>query len=404
MISPFRVGLVVFVASLVGVTPVLAHDDALHVEKAQLDARISGLRNEIDQAKTKEGVLSSDIEAASGEIESLAWRIEALSETLAELDAEVAAHRRRLAVLEERYEEQTRDLVRLRRDHARARRVLEARLVALYQSSTTDGVAVLLQVQSLGELIETMDYITEVGEQDRRLMDDLRRLTVAMRRARERTQRTKAQVAEATAVLEQKAEEERAARAALVEQQNALQEARADKGELLADVRGSRKEDEGNLEALLAASAQLTSQLQTMQASVPGGSPGGSSPGGAATSSSGLIWPVSGVLTSGYGPRGGQMHVGIDIAAPAGTAVRAAAAGRVVIAGWMGGYGNVIVIDHGGGLATAYAHLSSIWVGGGTVSQGQSIGGVGSTGNSTGNHLHFEVRVNGNAVDPLAYL
>ncbi len=98
------------------------------------------------------------------------------------------------------------------------------------------------------------------------------------------------------------------------------------------------------------------------------------------------------------------MHEGIDIAAPSGTAVHAAASGTIIYAGWMGGYGNIVVIDHGGGLSTAYAHLSSIWVGGGSVSQGQAIGAVGCTGSCTGPHLHFEVRINGSPVDPLGYL
>jgi len=98
------------------------------------------------------------------------------------------------------------------------------------------------------------------------------------------------------------------------------------------------------------------------------------------------------------------MHEGIDIAAPYGTPVRAAAAGRVIIAGSSGGYGNLVVIDHGNGMATAYAHLSAIYAAGGSVGQGQSIGAVGSTGHSTGNHLHFEVRINGSPVNPLGYL
>ncbi len=113
---------------------------------------------------------------------------------------------------------------------------------------------------------------------------------------------------------------------------------------------------------------------------------------------------MSGVVTSGFGWRWGRMHEGIDISAPTGTAVRAAASGSVVFAGVMGGYGNIVVIDHGNGLATAYAHLSSIWIGGGSVSQGQGVGAVGCTGSCTGPHLHFEVRVNGSAVDPMGYL
>jgi murein DD-endopeptidase MepM/ murein hydrolase activator NlpD len=99
------------------------------------------------------------------------------------------------------------------------------------------------------------------------------------------------------------------------------------------------------------------------------------------------------------------MHEGIDIAAPAGTPIRAAAAGTVIYAGWLGGYGNLIVLDHGSGLSTAYAHQSALAAGQGQqVAQGQVIGYVGDTGHSFGPHLHFEVRVNGVPVDPLGYL
>jgi murein DD-endopeptidase MepM/ murein hydrolase activator NlpD len=99
------------------------------------------------------------------------------------------------------------------------------------------------------------------------------------------------------------------------------------------------------------------------------------------------------------------MHEGIDLGAPEGTPIHAAASGTVIYAGWMGGYGNLTVIDHGGGIATAYGHQSSIAVATGQqVTQGEVIGYVGSTGHSTGPHLHFEVRVDGSAVDPLGYL
>ena len=109
---------------------------------------------------------------------------------------------------------------------------------------------------------------------------------------------------------------------------------------------------------------------------------------------------MNGVVTSGFGPRWGRMHEGIDIAAPTGTSIRAAAGGSVIYAGAMSGYGNIVVVDHGGGLSTAYAHMSAIWVGGGSVSQGQGLGAVGCTGHCTGPHLHFEVRVNGSPRRP----
>jgi murein DD-endopeptidase MepM/ murein hydrolase activator NlpD len=118
-----------------------------------------------------------------------------------------------------------------------------------------------------------------------------------------------------------------------------------------------------------------------------------------------MVWPVAGTLTSGFGQRWGRMHEGIDVAAGAGTPIAAAAAGTVIVAGWNGGYGNMVVVDHGGGISTGYAHMSSTSVSvGQSVGQGTVVGGMGTTGSSTGVHLHFEVRVNGAATNPLGYL
>jgi murein DD-endopeptidase MepM/ murein hydrolase activator NlpD len=119
---------------------------------------------------------------------------------------------------------------------------------------------------------------------------------------------------------------------------------------------------------------------------------------------------VNGPITSPFGSRclgngDCSSHPGLDIGVPAGTPIHAAASGTVIFTGWLGGYGNLTIIDHGRGLATAYGHQSSIAVGvGASVSQGQVIGYVGCTGYCFGAHLHFEVRVNGSVVDPLGYL
>jgi murein DD-endopeptidase MepM/ murein hydrolase activator NlpD len=114
---------------------------------------------------------------------------------------------------------------------------------------------------------------------------------------------------------------------------------------------------------------------------------------------------VHGIVTSGYGWRWGRLHAGIDIAVGSGTPVVAAAGGTVVIAGWLGGYGNLVVVDHGNGTATAYGHNSAVTVGTGQfVAQGQLIAYSGSTGHSTGPHVHFEVRIGGVPVDPMGYL
>jgi murein DD-endopeptidase MepM/ murein hydrolase activator NlpD len=115
----------------------------------------------------------------------------------------------------------------------------------------------------------------------------------------------------------------------------------------------------------------------------------------------GMIWPVKGRATSEFGWRGGRLHKGLDIAADAGTPIVAAQAGRVVFCGWQGGYGQTIDIDHGGGLVTRHAHQSLTLVSeGDLVARGQRIGRVGTTGSSTGPHLHFEVRVDDGPRDP----
>lgn len=125
----------------------------------------------------------------------------------------------------------------------------------------------------------------------------------------------------------------------------------------------------------------------------------------------GMSWPVFGPVTSGFGWRrhpvlgGTRFHAGIDISAPTGTSVRAAASGKVIFAGSQTGYGNYVIVYHGGKIATLYGHLSSIAVSTGTqVMRRQTVGRVGCTGYCTGPHLHFEVRVNGNPVDPMAWL
>jgi murein DD-endopeptidase MepM/ murein hydrolase activator NlpD len=121
--------------------------------------------------------------------------------------------------------------------------------------------------------------------------------------------------------------------------------------------------------------------------------------------SSGMIWPVIGQITSYFGPRWGTRHTGLDIAAPTGTEIRAVRAGRVEKAGWWGGYGNCVIINHGDGVRTLYAHASRLLVTRGQrVVQGQVIARVGSTGHSTGPHVHFEVRIDDRFKDPLYFL
>jgi murein DD-endopeptidase MepM/ murein hydrolase activator NlpD len=395
--DPRRLPLLVLVLAIgvaVGVPSALGQ--SAWEQQQSLDSKIAGLQAEISHAKHKEGVLTTDISASSSQISALQGDISALNAKVAALESDLVVHRARLEQLQAKYQEQTEDYNRLRRDHQIALSRLEARLVQLYETADTSELDVLLQSSSLTDLIEQIDYFNTIGEADKTLSDHLKFLSDRMHLARIETAATKRDVAEATAVLAKKTEEQRAARDALVVRQNVLAAARANQQSLLASVRSQRHADEEDLAQMQAASAAIAAQIRAHQDS------SGSS--GSGVSASGLIWPVNGPITSGFGPRWGSFHEGIDIGAPCGTPIHAAASGTVIYSGWMDGYGNFVIIDHGNGLATAYGHQSAIYVSGGSVSQGQTIGAVGSTGHSTGCHLHFEVRVNGNPVDPLGYL
>jgi murein DD-endopeptidase MepM/ murein hydrolase activator NlpD len=157
------------------------------------------------------------------------------------------------------------------------------------------------------------------------------------------------------------------------------------------------------LEAEISALDAEEANVRRIIASAPPSASVAAAPSG--SSGSGYAWPLNGRTTSEFGPRWGRMHKGLDIAAPSGTPIKASKAGTVIHAGWQGGYGNLTIIDHGGGYATAYGHQSRLGSPrGATVRQGEVIGYVGSTGHSTGPHCHFEVRVNGVQQNPRRYL
>ncbi len=197
-----------------------------------------------------------------------------------------------------------------------------------------------------------------------------------------------------------------------------VSDARVRTAKAKADLDGRIDEFRQTADALNAEEAGLSQLLATRASHAvvpppdPPAAPGPVAAGPAAagapkggTSSSGFIWPVIGRLTSPFGPRWGSIHQGQDIADPTGTPIRAPKAGLVVKAASAGGFGNLTLIDHGGGVVTAYGHQSRFAVKeGDQVQQGQVIGYVGSTGFSTGPHLHFEVRINGVARNPIPYL
>jgi peptidoglycan DL-endopeptidase CwlO len=395
-----RLPLGVLLLALVATAP--AAGDVIQ-RKASVDARIQHLHDRIDSERAQEGVLTTKISALTGRIRTLEGQVSAASDRLVTLEQDLALHREKLDRLTQLFRLESRRLTFLRGQYRRAVRRLDARLVAIYEADNPDTLAVVLSATSFSDLLDQLDYLRAIGDQDRHIADEVDRAKKAMAAARARTRRTRAGVAAETHTIAVRTTEQRAVHEQLLASQQALVSTRAQERQSLASAKESERAYLEEANGLAQVSAQLGAQIQAAQARAATAAPSYSS--GSGVSSSGLIWPVQGPVTSPFGMRWGRMHEGIDIGVPYGTPIHAAASGTVIYAGWMSGYGNLIVIDHGHGLATAYAHQSAFATSNGqSVTQGQTIGYVGCTGHCFGPHLHFEVRVNGQPVDPLNYL
>ena len=367
-------------------------------EKAAVDARIAALQSEIAESKAQEGVLTSQLSAVVAELEDAQAAVESAEASVSTLEAELASARARLDELTVLLARQTKRLERLQIEYAKAVAILEARVRAAYIDEPPDALAFLVSATSFDEIIDSVELLSRIGAQDRRIARQVEKARVAAAAERKATIGTRRLQEATVSVIGSRTEEARAARDRLAEDRDRLATVEELKTSALTDTRETREEYLHEVEALAAQSAQLAARIQAAQQSA--GSTGTGQP-----SAAGFIWPCDGVVVSGFGLRWGRMHEGVDIGCAYGTPNRAAASGTVIYSGWHGGYGNLIVVDHGNGLSTAYAHASSLLVGiGQSVSQGDTVSLVGSTGNSSGPHLHFEVRVNGQAVDPLFYL
>jgi murein DD-endopeptidase MepM/ murein hydrolase activator NlpD len=384
--------LVTLVIALLVVGPAGAVNPASRKER--IDEKIETLNDKIAAARTRERQLHRQIANVNSKIRVLERQVGGVSNDLELLERDLALQQEKLDRITELWRLQTRKLNFLEQQHAESVDRLSDRLVAIYESGNLTIVDVLLSSASFSEVVSRLDFVRDLAAQDRRIAESVRRAKNEMAAQQGRTTVTRRKISVVTRTVAVRTAQTRLVRDRLVARENALAGARNQKQETLAAVEESKQDYLNEVNALLAVSAQLASRIQSSQSGSP-----------VQPSSSGFIWPVSGPVTSGFGWRWGRMHEGIDIAVPSGTPVHASASGRVIYAGWLGGYGNLVVIDHGGGIATAYGHNTSIVAGYGSgVSQGQVVAYSGSTGHSTGPHVHFEVRVNGSPVDPMGYL
>ena len=279
-----------------------------------------------------------------------------------------------------------------------------SRIRAMEENGNLNLIAIVLNSDNLSELMTAFDDIGEIMQSDKAIEK-------AYRAAKENTEQAKQEYEEVRLELTAKREE-------LEEEQVELQADIDEATQLILDLEFDLENRQREYEEIMAAEDaanavidQLVAQLEAERkaAEEAANAAGGGGGGGTATATASFVWPVASYvyISSRFGmrvhPITGQTrsHTGLDIASNQGTSVYAADGGKVTMAGWNGGYGNCIMIDHGNGYVTLYGHLNGFAISqGDTVSQGQTIGYVGSTGTSTGSHLHFEVLLNGSRIDP----
>ena len=384
------------VALLALATPAFGDDVG---KKQQLDAKISSLQGKLAASQQQERALRGQVADYTSRIRTLEGKVGDVSLRLHTLEADLALHQRRLNALNELFALQTKRFVFLKQQYATSIQVLDRRLVDIYESDPATSLDVFLGARSVQDAIDQVQYLNDIGEEDRRIAQEVATAKAAIKVQRAQTKKLRKTVQGETAVISARTAQTRDVRDELVGAKNDLATTREQKLQDISHLNAQQQQEAGEIDALQVASEAIAERIRAAQASRQAGSPD------ATPSSSGLIWPVSGPVTSPFGWRWGRMHQGIDIGVGYGTPIHAAASGTIIYCGWESGYGNLTVIDHGGNLATAYGHQSSIAVACGQhVNQGDVIGYVGCTGHCFGPHLHFEVRINGAPVDPLGYL
>lgn len=341
-----------------------------------IEGQMGALRSSIAEKKRQERKVRRDIAELDAKITEVSARLQRTRQQLAEARKKQKELAKRLEMLTQRLQ--------------RRMNLLAQRLRSAYKYRSVSTLTLISGARNLQELSSRGYVLRQIIKTDRELLDQVRE--------------AQQEVAQAKAEMDALVSRISALEADLRQQKQELQEAQNEKKEALEEIAQERALYERQLAILEAESQAIARRLRALMETEAGRARAEKRWTGR------FIRPVNGTLTSRFGMRVHpifkirKMHTGIDISAPHGTPISAADNGVVVEAGYIRGYGYTVIIDHGGGVATLYAHCSALLVSAGQeVRRGQTIARVGSTGYSTGPHLHFEVRINGEPVDPAQY-
>lgn len=373
--------------------------DELRNDLSETQDRLDEAEDDLARTREEKGTVAEQVRAADAAIAQLSAELRALESDLVDARAVAEGAARRTEEARQRLMVLDAELAEAEAYLAERERLLEDRAVAAFMFGSVNYAEVVVESRSVTEFVNTTYYLRRILDEDKRVVEDVEDLTAQLAIAR----------AEADGLREQMEADQRAADEALAtvttltEEQARVtalaEQERSRRQELLRDLEVLEAATEAQIAELEAESAALEEELRN--ARWRAGAPGSGT----------WVWPTTGPITSPYGYRTHpiygtrRLHTGVDVGAGWGTPIVAANTGLVIAAYCSaGGYGCRIVIDHGGGMASLYAHQSSFAVAEGTVvTAGQTIGYVGSTGASTGPHLHFEIRREGVPEDPMGH-
>lgn len=365
--------------------------DALKEKLEDQAAEKKELQAELDSIDSEKATVKEQIEALDAQINSTEEQIELQNDLIDSLEEMIAQKEEELVEAQQKEEEQYEKF--------------KTRVRVMYEQGETSYLEVLLSADDLSDFLSKYEIVSQIAEYDKNLFEELKAL--------------KEEIAQTKAELEEDRQQAENARKELEVSKSELDTQLADRSQAMKELESAAEEVKASFAEIEAEensiNAQIDKIVKEMEAEAErkrqeeAAQGGGGSTSSGTTQVGGYTHPLpSGYrhVTSRFGYRNHpvtgvyKLHTGVDISAPNGTAIYAAQSGTVIIAGYSSAWGNYVVINHGGGITTLYAHMSKILTTkGATVSAGQQIGKVGSTGYSTGNHLHFEVRQNGSYQD-----